>query len=189
MESQRLRVASGASAALSAPALVDAHHAPVPVSVPVPAAPPNPQQYPMPYGYPPPPHFYPPPYPYYQQPPFFHHGSHDPYPHHASGVRPRTPVAYQRHGVTDGPASAPTSPLKVALPRPVPLSEFCEHYEIDEEDQGRLAKLKFLPGDRRIDKLGREDWQGYAGFSKLAWDDVIMKHKVFLRDVKAGCWV
>jgi hypothetical protein len=143
----------------------------------------------MPYGYPGPlpPHFYPPPYPYYQQPPFFHHGhgSHDPYLQH--GVRPRTPVAYQHH-VIDGPGSAPTSPLKIALPRPVPLSEFCEHYEIDQDDQERLAKLKFHPGDRRIDKLGREDWQGYAGFSKLAWDDVITKHRVFLRDVKAGCW-
>lgn len=82
----------------------------------------------------------------------------------------------------------PTFSLKIALPRPVSLSEFCEHYEIDEDDQGRLAKLKFHPGDCRIDKLGREDWQGYAGFSKLAWDDVIMKHKVFLRDVKAGSW-
>ena len=153
MESQRLCVAGGASAASSAPA-------------PEPIAMPNPQQYAMPYGYPPPPHFYPPPYPYYQQPPFFQHGLHDPYLHH--GARPRTPVAYQR--VADGAVSVPTSPLKIALPRPVSLSEFCEHYEIDEDDQGHLAKLKFHPGDCRIDKLGREDWQGYAGFSKLAWD-------------------
>ena len=189
MESQHLRVASGTSAALSAPALVDAHHASVPVPAPqaVPAAPPNPQQYPMRYGYPPPPHFYLPPYPYYQQPPFFLHGLHNLYLHH--GVCPQTPVAYQCHSVTDGPASAPTSPLKLALPRPVSLSEFCKHYEIDEDDQGCLAKLKFLPGDCQIDKLGWEDWQGYAGFSKLAWDDVIMKHNIFLCDVKAGGWV
>ena len=157
MESQQLRFAR-ASAAFLAPAPVDA-----PVPVPPPATPPNPQQYPMPYGNPPPPQFYPPPYPYYQHPPFFHHGSHDPYPHY--GVRPRTPVTYQR--VTDGPGSAPTS-LKVTLPRPVSLSEFSKHYEIDEDDQGRLAKLKFLPNDRQIDKLGLEDWQGHAGFSKLA---------------------
>jgi hypothetical protein len=175
MESQRLRVASGASTASSAPAAL--------VDTPAPAAP-NPQQYSMPYGYPLPPHFYPPPYLYYQQPPFSHHGSHDPYLHY--GVRPQTPVAYQH--VIDGPGSVPTSPLKIALPRPVSLSEFCEHYEIDEDDQEHLAKLKFHPGDRQIDKLGRENWQGYAGFSKLAWDDVITKHRVFLRDVKAGCW-
>ena len=97
---------------------------------------------------------------------------------------PQTPV----NNRDNAPGSAPTSPLKITLPYPVSLTEFCEHYEIDEEDQARLAKLKFQPGDRRAEKLEREDWHGHAGFSKLSWDDFVAKHKVFVRDIKAGCY-
>lgn len=139
-----------------------------------------------PYGYPPyalPPPFYPPPAPYayppypaYSQPPF---QFMDPRSHLA--VRPQTPGA-------QGPGSAPTSPIKILLPYPISLDEFCQHYEIDDEDRGRLAKLKFQPGDRRVEKLEREDWHGHAGFSKLSWDDFLSKHKTFVRDIKAGCW-
>lgn len=126
--------------------------------------------------YPPPPFAYPPYPPAYPQPPHFHYG--DPRSH--PSARPQTPLA--------APGSAPTSPLKIVLPYPVSLSDFCEKYEIDEEDKGRLEKLKFQPGDRRVEKLEREDWQGHAGFSKLSWDDFVAKHKIFIRDVKAGCW-
>ncbi|KJA25914.1 hypothetical protein HYPSUDRAFT_213426 [Hypholoma sublateritium FD-334 SS-4] len=106
---------------------------------------------PMPYGYPPyalPPPFYPqPPYAYppyalgYPQPPF---QLMDPRSH--ASVRPHTPGAH-------GPGSAPTSPIKILLPYPVSLDEFCERYEIDDEDKGWLAKLKFQPGDRRVENL------------------------------------
>lgn len=141
---------------------------------------------PMPYGYPPyalPPPFYPqPPYAYppyapgYPQPPF---QLMDPCSH--ASVRPHTPGAH-------GPGSVPTSPIKILLPYPVSLDEFCECYRIDDEDKGRLAKLKFQPGDRRVEKLERKDWQGHAGFSKLSWNDFLSKHKTFVCDIKAGCW-
>lgn len=74
------------------------------------------------------------------------------------------------------------------LPRPVSLDEFCDHYGIDNEDRARLSKLKVQPGDRRVEKLDREDWQGHAGFAKLSWDDFITKHKLFVTDVRAGKW-
>jgi hypothetical protein len=143
--------------------------------------------YPPPYGFPgfppAPLHHYPPQYPYY--PPYYQQPPPDPQGHYAN-VNGNYPQPFRRG--PDGPNSAPPSPVKVVLPRPVTLSEFCEHYEIDGDDEARLVKLKFHPGDRRIEKLGREDWQGYAGFSKLAWEDVVTKHKLFLRDVKGGCW-
>lgn len=149
-----------------------------------------------PYGYPPfapPPFYQPPSYPY---PPFMPYGPLPPYPFMDPrsqqllstptvpqlSARPQTPVN------KNAPGSAPTSPLKITLPYPVSLSEFCEQYEIDEEDQARLARLKFQPGDRRAEKLEREDWHGHAGFSKLSWDDFVTKHKVFVRDIKAGCF-
>ena len=51
-----------------------------------------------------------------------------------------------------------------------------------------MDNLEFIPGDRGIEKLDREDWQGDAGFTKLAWDRVLRKHKEFLADVSKGMW-
>jgi hypothetical protein len=76
----------------------------------------------------------------------------------------------------------------MTLPRPVSLDQFCEAYEIDDDDKAGLLKLKFLPGDRRVTRLEREDWHGHAGFSRLSWDDFLQKHKQFILDVKSGMW-
>lgn len=110
-----------------------------------------------------------------------------PYPPFPHGPAPALPVP--RADVATTPGSAPTSPVKIPLPRAISLAEFCERYEIDDEDQDRLIKLKFQPGDRRVDKLEREDWHGHAGFSRLSWDDFTSKHKQFVRDIKMGNWV
>lgn len=135
---------------------------------PMSAAPP----YAMHYGYPPPfphPSSYPASFPYPPYPPY--------------------PPMFAPPRVDGAPGSAPTSPTKIILPRAISLAEFCDRYEIDDEDRGCLTKLKFQPGDRRVEKLEREDWHGHAGFSKLSWDDFLSKHKQFVRDVKAGLWV
>jgi hypothetical protein len=97
--------------------------------------------------------------------------------------RPQTPSTLH-----DNPASLPSSPLKMMLPHPVSLDQFCEAYEIDDDDKAGLLKLKFLPGDRRVARLKREDWHGHAGFSRLSWDDFLQKHKQFILDVKSGMW-
>ena len=49
-------------------------------------------------------------------------------------------------------------------------------------------KLEFVPGDRGNERLGQEDWQGDAGFTKLTWDHILWKHKGFLVDVSRGLW-
>ena len=69
------------------------------------------------------------------------------------------------------------------------MDEFCKKYDIDDIDKERLEKLRFIPGDRRVDQLGREDWHDDPGFSKLGWEDFLLKHKTFIRDVKADGWV
>ncbi|KIK04473.1 hypothetical protein K443DRAFT_57212, partial [Laccaria amethystina LaAM-08-1] len=144
-------------------------------------------------GFPP---YFPPPYPYPFYPPLGNEPNAAPYPipplhGHYPGPYPNAPAPPLTTGPnlnpntlgtrphTPGvardiaPGSAPTSPLKIVLPRPVSLDEFCDHYGIDDEDRARLSKLKVQPGDRRVEKLDREDWQGHAGFAKLSWDDFI----------------
>ncbi len=127
------------------------------------------------YGYPPPMLFAP--YPHVA------HGAHHiAQPYGYSDDRPRTPLLH------DATNSMPNSPMKMVLPRPVSLTEFCDHYFIDDEDKQHLTKLKFQPGDHRVEHLGCNNWQGFAGFSKLPWDDFLSKHKHFIQDVKNGFW-
>ena len=141
---------------------------------------------PSPYGFPPfsmP--YFPGPFPFYS------------YYQHAAQTQNGGPPMYPMPGPTFGsaygtgrwPDSAPSSPIKIHLTRSISLAEFCKKYDIDDCDKKRLEKLRFVPGDRRVDQLSREDWHDDAGFSKLAWEDFLSKHKTFVRDVKAGCWV
>ena len=127
--------------------------------------------------------------PYYGYPPFMHH--QPPAQHSANDSHimflhapcPQTPSTSH-----DNPASLPSSLLKMTLPHPVSLDQFCEAYEIDDDDKAGLLKLKFLLGDRRVTRLECEDWHGHAGFSWLSWDDFLQKHKQFILDVKSGMW-
>jgi hypothetical protein len=94
---------------------------------------------------------------------------------------PHTPVAPQ-----ENLASAPSSPLKIVLPHVISLDQFCEAYKINDKDKASLLKLKFQPGDQQVECLKREDWHRHSGFSKLAWDNFLQKHKQFVCEVKAG---
>lgn len=107
------------------------------------------------------------------------------YPHlPASGVQPSTSIAIPAH--TTSPA--PTSPAPRPVHRQVTLDEFSAHYSISLADRERLDKLEYCPGDA-LEKLDREDWQGQAGFSKLAWCRMLDVHRTFMRDVKQGIWL
>ncbi|EDQ99206.1 uncharacterized protein LACBIDRAFT_316809 [Laccaria bicolor S238N-H82] len=150
-QSQRLRITTAATIASNS---VDAAVPPTPV--PQPAL--N-QQF-QPYGSYPHPHYFPPPYPYPMLPLYNPHPANNVYPNqypdaphpapapflnvplnpthapnlnhaYAQGVRPRTPGILR----DAAPGSAPGSPLKVILPHPISLEEFCIHYAVDNEDQ------------------------------------------------------
>ncbi|KAF8209767.1 hypothetical protein K438DRAFT_1959998 [Mycena galopus ATCC 62051] len=82
--------------------------------------------------------------------------------------------------------SAPPSPVKLAH-RAISLAEFCTYYDIEQHFE-KLEKLEYEPGDGGIITLGWDDWQQVAGFSKLAWDKVLSKHKQFVKDIQAGVW-
>jgi hypothetical protein len=87
------------------------------------------------------------------------------------------------------PQSAPPSPSKaIKLPRPVSTREFCNRYSISASDETKLDLLEFIPGDRGVEKLGREEWHGVGTFSKLAWDRFLSKHREFLADIVKGVW-
>lgn len=151
-DSQKLCIATDAP---------EAHVANVSMHTQGPGFPPHTYIFPgFPSYYPP---YAPPPYPYYL--PYYH----QPPPDASATTHPHgTPSLFGPSVERPKPAPSPGSPQKVVLPRVVPLAEFCNHYKIDDEDQARLAKLRFLPGNWRIEKLGREDWHDHAGFEKLA---------------------
>ena len=87
------------------------------------------------------------------------------------------------------PLSAPPSPVK-ALPRIVPLAEFCAFYSVPADTEEKLQRLDVMPGDvRGIVSLEREDWAGEGGFSKLGWDRFKELHGRFMRDVRDGIFV
>lgn len=89
--------------------------------------------------------------------------------------------------VNPSPAlSAPSSPAKISH-RAVSLEEFCAYYDIIQHCE-RLQKLEYEPGDKGITSLGRDEWQQFAGFSRLAWEKVLTKHKQFMKDAQAGLW-
>lgn len=81
---------------------------------------------------------------------------------------------------------APPSPIKMNRNHGVTLEEFCRLYEISEEDCDRLGKLKYTPGNNNIKRLERVDWQDRVGFESLEWQDILDKHDLFIRDLKAG---
>ncbi|KAJ7752958.1 hypothetical protein B0H16DRAFT_1723421 [Mycena metata] len=70
----------------------------------------------------------------------------------------------------------------------VSLDEFCTYYSIAQHLQG-LEKLGYEPGDKGMVALEREDWYGVAGFGKLTWDKILVKHRQFLKDAQAGLWL
>ncbi|PBK87601.1 hypothetical protein ARMGADRAFT_1085272 [Armillaria gallica] len=134
-----------------------------------------------PYGFPPY-YGYPPPMLFAPYPHAAHGAHHVAQPYGYPDDRPCTPLLH------DATNSTPNSPMKMVLPHPVSLTEFCNHYFIDDEDKQHLTKLKFQPGDCCLEHLGHDDWQSFAGFSKLPWDDFLSKHKHFIQDVKNRFW-
>lgn len=101
-----------------------------------------------------------------------------------SGVQPSSPIAVP----VQTASPAPTSPNPKPVHRQITLDEFCAHYSIASADRERLDKLEYCPGDA-LEKLDREDWQGQAGFSKLAWCRMLDVHRALMRDVKQGVWL
>jgi hypothetical protein len=99
------------------------------------------------------------------------------------------PAPHRPIAVAPAPISAPSSPAVVLrLPRPITLREFCERYGISTIDEAKLEKLEYMPGDKNVEKLKREDWQGFAGFAKLGWDKIVGHYRRFVQDVIGGLW-
>lgn len=95
-------------------------------------------------------------------------------PSSASGLHISVPSAPT---LASMPKSAPSSPSKaIKLPRPVSTREFCNRYSISASDETKLNMLEFIPGDRGVEKLGREEWHGVGTFSKLAWNNFLLNH-------------
>lgn len=84
--------------------------------------------------------------------------------------------------------SAPTSPLKLAIPN-VPLGRFAARYGLSCDDVDRLEKLGYKPGLPHIVNVSDKHW-GDKGvkFTVVGWMEILEIHNKFLRDVKNGLW-
>jgi hypothetical protein len=91
--------------------------------------------------------------------------------------RPRTPMDLNH----SKPTTAPTSPIK---DHGITLDMFCEQYSISDEEHDRLAKLKYLPGDKNVKKLERIDWHDDAGFATLEWNRFLDIHDKFVASLR-----
>ncbi|KAJ7358077.1 hypothetical protein DFH08DRAFT_801926 [Mycena albidolilacea] len=110
------------------------------------------------------------------------------------------PILHQQQQHQFAPQAVPhvpqipnKSPIPSALPSPVKLNhryvslvEFCDHYAISQHFD-HLQRLEYKPGDHEIVGLGCDDWQEFAGISKLAWNKVLLMHKQFLTDICVAC--
>lgn len=124
-------------------------------------------------------------YPYFQHQPAFISAAPAPAP----AISMHVPLPAAPLPIPVQSATVPSSPTKsVQLPQPVSCHNFCEKYAVSEADEAKLDKLEFIPGDKGIERLGREDWHDEAGFSKLGWERILRKHKEFLGDVVKGLW-
>jgi hypothetical protein len=102
---------------------------------------------------------------------------------------PAVQVLHHPIAAVPTPISAPSSPaIMLRLPCLISLHEFCERYGINTVDEAKLEKLEYAPGDKNVEKLKHEDWQGFAGFAKLGWDQIVGHHRWFVYDVISGLW-
>jgi hypothetical protein len=87
------------------------------------------------------------------------------------------------------PAAPPVLPAvqRVKLPRRISLTEFSEHYFLDDQDHDDLKKLGYVPGDVGITTLETTHWE-MEKISPLGRARLLRYHNEFLSDVQAGGW-
>lgn len=84
--------------------------------------------------------------------------------------------------------SASSSP-SLTTSHDVSLSEFCAKYHISDNDQAKLARLEYHPGNRAVETLDDKEWRDVGGFTRLGWQAFLDAHKKFCRAIKSGTWV
>ncbi|KAG0692151.1 hypothetical protein DFH29DRAFT_1009257 [Suillus ampliporus] len=84
--------------------------------------------------------------------------------------------------------SASSSP-SLTISHDVSLSDFCAKYRISDNDQAKLARLEYQPGNRAIETLDDKEWQDVGQFTRLGWQAFLDAHKKFCRAIKSGTWV
>ncbi|KAH8806996.1 hypothetical protein DL96DRAFT_1763264, partial [Flagelloscypha sp. PMI_526] len=87
------------------------------------------------------------------------------------------------HRTAASPPSSPTCPTHPDIP----LFAFCSVYHVSSENQDRLEKMHFEPGDK-LDGISEATYQK-AGFEYLSWKRMVSILKTYIRDREAGKFV
>ncbi|KAF8219166.1 hypothetical protein L208DRAFT_1080153, partial [Tricholoma matsutake] len=69
------------------------------------------------------------------------------------------------------------------LPWAISFEEFAAFYKLPATDIAKLEILEVCLGDRAVEQLKREDWNGEAKFSALSWAQFLKVHKQLISDI------
>ncbi|KAG2150765.1 hypothetical protein DEU56DRAFT_962190 [Suillus clintonianus] len=84
--------------------------------------------------------------------------------------------------------SASSSP-SLTTSHGISLSEFCANYRISDNDQSKLARLEYQPGNQAVESLDDKEWRDVGQFTKLGRQAFLDAHKKFCKAIKSGTWV
>ncbi|KAJ7460444.1 hypothetical protein B0H11DRAFT_2198948 [Mycena galericulata] len=89
------------------------------------------------------------------------------------------------------PTPAVISPPSVATPIKLPceitIEEYCDSYQIKDDERRVLKELGYIPGDIGLTELTADDWAA-TKISPLGKGRILRQHAAFLKDVSDGAW-
>ncbi|KAH8825977.1 hypothetical protein DL96DRAFT_1711755 [Flagelloscypha sp. PMI_526] len=101
----------------------------------------------------------------------------------SSNTSPHPASSAHNHCTAATPPSSPTCPTHPDIT----LFAFCSAYHVSADNQDRLEKMHFEPGDK-LDNVSEAAYQK-AGFEYLSWKRMVSASKAYIRDRDAGKFV
>jgi hypothetical protein len=98
----------------------------------------------------------------------------------SSNTSPHPASSGHNHRTAPTPPSSPTCPTNPDIT----LFAFCGEYQVSSDNQERLEKMHFEPGDK-LDSVTEATYQK-AGFEYLSWRRMVSASRAYIRDRDAG---
>ncbi|KAJ7458716.1 hypothetical protein B0H11DRAFT_1924714 [Mycena galericulata] len=83
--------------------------------------------------------------------------------------------------------SPPSAATPIKLTREITIEEYCDRYQINDDERRVLEELEYIPGDVGLTELTADDW-ATTKISPLGKGRILRQHAAFLKDVSDGAW-